>query len=68
MNQKIEVKSNDILYLFSDGYPDQFGGKQGKKLKYKALKELLLNQSEMTCSDQLKGCREYFETWKKISV
>ncbi|HLC84092.1 MAG TPA: tetratricopeptide repeat protein, partial [Bacteroidia bacterium] len=35
----IEVKKGDLLYLYTDGYPDQFGGAQGKKFKYKQLEQ-----------------------------
>jgi len=41
-NNLIEFKPNDRLYIFSDGYADQFGGPKGKKFKYKKFKELLL--------------------------
>jgi serine phosphatase RsbU (regulator of sigma subunit) len=36
------VKSGDTVYLFSDGYADQFGGELMKKFKYRNLKELIL--------------------------
>lgn len=46
-NHRIEVKPGDTVYLFSDGYADQFGGELMKKFKYRNLKELLLKiQSE----------------------
>ncbi len=41
-NNIIEYKEGDKLYIFSDGYADQFGGPKGKKFKYKQFKELLL--------------------------
>jgi ligand-binding sensor domain-containing protein/serine phosphatase RsbU (regulator of sigma subunit) len=41
-NHRIEVKSGDTVYLFSDGYADQFGGERMKKFKYGNLKELIL--------------------------
>lgn len=42
-NQIIDLESNDQIYLFSDGYADQFGGPKGKKFRYKQFKELLFN-------------------------
>ena len=46
-NHRIEVKTGDTVYLFSDGYADQFGGELMKKFKYRNLKELILKiQSE----------------------
>tara|TARA_B110000046_G_scaffold150420_1_gene158800 strand:+ start:1717 stop:1839 length:123 start_codon:yes stop_codon:yes gene_type:complete len=32
-----------MIYSFTDGFPDQFGGERGKKYKYKQLKQFLLN-------------------------
>ncbi len=37
------LRKGDIVYTFTDGYADQFGGPKGKKFKYKALKEVLLS-------------------------
>ena len=39
---QLKVKKGDVVYSFSDGYPDQFGGPKGKKFKYAALKEKLM--------------------------
>ncbi|HAF29184.1 MAG TPA: hypothetical protein DCG75_09075 [Bacteroidales bacterium] len=41
-NHLVDLESNDKIYLFSDGYADQFGGPKGKKFRYKQFKELLL--------------------------
>ncbi|MCK5029495.1 MAG: SpoIIE family protein phosphatase, partial [Bacteroidales bacterium] len=41
-NNEMELKSNDQIYMFSDGYADQFGGPKGKKFRYKQFKELIL--------------------------
>jgi phosphoserine phosphatase RsbU/P len=40
-NVEIPVRKGDLIYLFSDGYADQFGGPDGKKFKYKPLQKLL---------------------------
>ncbi len=40
-NHKLQLKEKDMLYIFSDGYADQFGGPDGKKLKANRFKELL---------------------------
>ncbi len=40
-NHDIQLNKGDRLYLFSDGYPDQFGGPDGKKFKSKAFKKLI---------------------------
>ena len=41
-NQVINLEQDDIIYLFSDGYVDQFGGPEGKKFKYRRFRHLLL--------------------------
>jgi len=43
----IPVKPGDAVYLFSDGYADQFGGEEGKKFHKKNFKELLLSINDM---------------------
>ncbi len=43
----IAVKPNDQVYIFSDGYADQFGGEEGKKFNKKNLKDLLLSVNDM---------------------
>jgi serine phosphatase RsbU (regulator of sigma subunit) len=48
----IQLHSGDTLYLFSDGYADQFGGVKGKKFKYRSLAELLLANQERSLSEQ----------------
>ncbi|MBA3665620.1 MAG: tetratricopeptide repeat protein [Bacteroidetes bacterium] len=46
-NHEIELVKGDTLYVFTDGFADQFGGKKGKKYKYKPLQQLILSiQSE----------------------
>jgi hypothetical protein len=40
------------LYLFSDGYADQFGGPKGKKFIYKSLKELFINNWQLSMKAQ----------------
>ncbi|MFH2144276.1 MAG: two-component regulator propeller domain-containing protein [Bacteroidota bacterium] len=42
-NNFIKIQPDDKIYLFSDGYADQFGGADNKKFKYKKLKELILD-------------------------
>ena len=50
--QEIELQSGDMLYLFSDGYYDQFGGPKGRKFKIGAFKKLLTKASEQPVSRQ----------------
>lgn len=60
----IQLQKNDIIYLFTDGYADQFGGPKGKKFKYKQLKELLVNNSGKPMKEQCEILRIAFENWK----
>jgi serine phosphatase RsbU (regulator of sigma subunit) len=60
----IDLKDNDILYLFSDGFADQFGGEKGKKFKYGLFKRELLENSNMTMEDQKGKLIKTFEDWK----
>jgi len=59
-----QMEEGDMLYLLSDGYPDQFGGPDGKKFKYRQLKELLCDVSPLSCKEQLRLISEKFDSWK----
>jgi len=63
-NHVIQLKKGDTFYLFTDGYADQFGGEKGKKLKYKVIKELLLNAANESMEKQKNTLLEYFIKWK----
>ena len=62
--QSLEVQAGDSLYLYTDGYADQFGGEKGKKFKYKQLNELLLSKSNMDSIAQKDILIEKFVSWK----
>ena len=62
---EVQLKKNDVFYLFTDGFPDQFGGDRGKKYKYKRFKELLLKISSKTVNDQKNALEKEFLEWKK---
>jgi len=64
-SHQIELKENDIFYLFSDGYPDQFGGEKGKKYMYKRFRELILDLSDKEFSKQKNILENDFNLWKK---
>jgi serine phosphatase RsbU (regulator of sigma subunit) len=51
-NHSIDLMKDDMIYLFSDGYPDQFGGEEGKKFKYRRFRHLLLNIHTLPTSEQ----------------
>ncbi len=57
--------AEETLYLYSDGFPDQFGGERGKKYKSKNFKKFLLEIAATPLEDQRKALEEEFEAWKK---
>lgn len=59
-----QLYSGDTLYLFTDGYADQFGGPKGKKFKYKNLQELLLSKNSETMEKQKENLESTLEDWK----
>ncbi len=62
---KTEVKEGDTIYMFSDGYTDQFGGEKGKKFTSKRFKDLLLEIKNMTMIDQAKHLESFIDGWKQ---
>ena len=62
-DHEINVKENDILYLFSDGYADQFGGDDNKKFMYRRFRYLLLNIHKFNAADQKLILEENLENW-----
>jgi serine phosphatase RsbU (regulator of sigma subunit) len=62
--QKIDLKKGDIVYTFTDGYADQFGGEKGKKFKYKQLQDILLANSSLGMDDQKLFLEKAFDKWK----
>jgi serine phosphatase RsbU (regulator of sigma subunit) len=59
-----DLEKEDTLYIFSDGYVDQFGGEKGKKFKAKAFRELLLAMQDKTMEEQRSLIEETFEKWR----
>ena len=60
----VELKTNDMVYLFSDGYPDQFGGQKGKKLMYKQFRNILLDISTLPLEKQKQELHDRLQKWK----
>lgn len=60
----IDVAKGDVLYLYTDGYADQFGGPRGKKFKYKQLNDLLLQISKRSMEEQRVILAQTFTDWK----
>lgn len=62
---KVFLQKNDSLFIFTDGYADQFGGDTGKKFMSKNLKDLLISISHLNCDEQKDKLESAFNDWKK---
>lgn len=62
-NHEIDLVEDDILYLFSDGYVDQFGGSENKKFMYRRFRYLLTTIHRFPVSDQKSVLDENIKTW-----
>lgn len=63
-DHRLAIEKGDLLYLFSDGYQDQFGGENGKKLKRSGFKDLVLNLANQSMQHQLVEMDRFFQNWK----
>lgn len=59
------LEGGDIIYLFSDGFADQFGGDQGKKLKSRRFEQLILDARAKPMDEQKANLESAFDNWKK---
>lgn len=62
--EHIGLFEGDTLYIFTDGFADQFGGEKGKKFKYKPFKQLLLALNELDMNARQKAINDAFSEWK----
>jgi serine phosphatase RsbU (regulator of sigma subunit)/tetratricopeptide (TPR) repeat protein len=62
--QTVVLEPNDKVYIFTDGFADQFGGVQGKKFKYKQLRDVLLANSTKTMREQHNMLEHVFDEWR----
>jgi PAS domain S-box-containing protein len=63
-NHAVQLRKGDCVYLFSDGYADQFGGPRGKKFKYKRLLETLQAIAKLPMKEQHATLEKTFSDWK----
>jgi len=63
-NHKIELQKGDAIYIFSDGYQDQFGGDRDEKFTPKRFKQLLLNIQEKSMEKQKQILAQTIQKWK----
>jgi serine phosphatase RsbU (regulator of sigma subunit) len=59
----VQLQKGDVIYTLTDGFPDQFGGDNGKKFMSKRLKELLQSISHLNLSEQKQTLEETFGKW-----
>jgi serine phosphatase RsbU (regulator of sigma subunit) len=62
-DHEIDLQENDIFYIFSDGYVDQFGGTENKKFMYRRFRHLLLTIHGFPVNDQKAILEENIKTW-----
>jgi serine phosphatase RsbU (regulator of sigma subunit) len=62
-NREIDLNSNDRLYVFSDGFPDQFGGPKGKKYMYGKFKRFLIQIHQKPMEEQNLLLKNEFQAW-----
>lgn len=59
----IDVHPGDLFYMSSDGYADQFGGVKGKKLKVKAMKQIILDNKDLPMNEQKQRLDDQIMQW-----
>ena len=64
MPYTIDFQKDDMFYIFSDGYADQFGGYEGKKFKYRRFRHLLLNIHKLPLEAQKAYLDESMDAWR----
>lgn len=63
-SQKFQLQKHDLIYAFTDGYADQFGGPNGKKFKYKQLETIIISSHLKPLSEQNKNLENAFTQWQ----
>ncbi len=63
---EIDIQTGDVIYMFSDGYADQFGGEKGKKFMAKRFRELLTSIAEKPMFEQRDILDEAIENWRSF--
>jgi ligand-binding sensor domain-containing protein/serine phosphatase RsbU (regulator of sigma subunit) len=61
---QVDLQDGDTVYIFSDGFVDQFGGDKGKKFKAKNFKQFLLSIADQPIEKQKQSIQKAFEDWK----
>jgi tetratricopeptide (TPR) repeat protein len=62
-SNEIDIQSGDTYYMFTDGFPDQFGGMNHKKFSYKQFKEQLVKTKSKTMAEQKLLLEKVLSEW-----
>ncbi|MCW3104384.1 MAG: protein serine/threonine phosphatase [Bacteroidetes bacterium] len=65
-NYEVKQEKGDCVYVFTDGYADQFGGAKGKKFKYKPLQQLLIGNQHLSMQQQKELLDTTIESWRGV--
>ncbi|MEN8157044.1 MAG: SpoIIE family protein phosphatase [Bacteroidota bacterium] len=65
-NRSFPLEKEDVVYMFSDGYADQFGGPEGKKYKYRRFKHLLMSIHKLPMEQQQRRIEESINEWMGV--
>ncbi|MGC9344520.1 MAG: PP2C family protein-serine/threonine phosphatase [Bacteroidales bacterium] len=63
-SHKIKLYKNDMIYLFTDGYADQFGGPEGKKYKFRRFRHTLLTIHKLSLESQKVYLEQTLDEWR----
>lgn len=63
-NHVMSVNNGDILYMFTDGFADQFGGPDGKKFKYTNFRNIIKKIGQLSMAEQKEKLEQSFISWK----
>ena len=63
-NHEVLIQAHDMIYLFTDGFADQFGGSHGKKFKSANLKKLLTINGHLPMEEQVQLLDDTLASWK----
>lgn len=62
--QTVPLQKNDLLFMFTDGFTDQFGGEKGKKFMIKRFRELMLKTAHLPLPEMKQKLAHHFDEWK----
>lgn len=66
-NNTIPLEDGDVIYMFSDGYTDQFGGPNNKKFMFRRFRHLLLTIHNFPMEEQKAILKESIDSWKRTN-